>query len=173
MRRDRIVSSELFLNRVERLLRLALPRDDAECPVRNFLTARKPFVCPSEKNRSGETAFHHAVDVPAKHFGLLLLRMPERVHAEFTEDKRVFAGEILQPQQIPFEIALVVKVNVETGKIVVLREQIICLRIRGIRKERVWIDPSSDTNKLLDKFDHSTRAEPTHHRTEDFVTNQI
>src|SRR5207245_3443868 len=104
MRRDRIVSSELFLNRVERLLRLALPRDDAECPVRNFLTARKPFVCPSEKNRSGETAFHHAVDVPAKHFGLLLLRVPGRVHAGFTEAKRVFGGEILRPHKLSCDL---------------------------------------------------------------------
>src|SRR4051812_20558341 len=82
MRRSRIVSSELFLNRVERLLRLALPRDEAECPVRNFLAAGEPFVRPGEKNCSGKTAFHHAVDMPAEHLGLLLLGMPDRVHAE-------------------------------------------------------------------------------------------
>src|SRR5215211_245754 len=98
MRRNRIIGSELLLNRVERLLRLALPGDDAECPVGNFLAARKPFVCPGEKNRSGKTGFHYAVDVPTKHFGLLLLRMANGVHAEFTEDERMFAGEILQPQ---------------------------------------------------------------------------
>ena len=144
MRRSRIVSSELFLNRVERLLRLALPRDDAERPVRNFLAAREPFVRPGEKNRSGKTAFHHAVDVPAKHFGLLLLRMPDRVHAEFTEDKRMFAGEILQPQQVTFEIALIVKVNVEARKIGILREQIFGGRIRRIRKERIRIDCAPD-----------------------------
>src|SRR5205814_6717097 len=124
MRRSRIVPAELFLNRVERLLRLALPRDYAKCPLRDFLTARKPFVRPGEKNRSGQAAFHNAVNVPAEHFGLFVLRMPDRVHTEFTEDERMLAGEILQPQQIPFEIALIVKVNVETGKIGILREQI-------------------------------------------------
>src|SRR5215831_7397238 len=98
MRRRQIVSSELFLNRVERLLRLALARDDAERPVGNLLAAGEPFVRPGEKNRSGKTAFHHAVDVPAKHFRLLLLRMPDRVHAEFAQDKRMLASEILQPQ---------------------------------------------------------------------------
>src|SRR6478672_6621104 len=98
MRRSRIVSTDLFLNRVERLLRLAVARDDAESPIRNLLPARKPFVRPGEKNRSGQTAFHNAIDVPAKHFGLLLLRMPDRVHAELAEDKRMFPSEILQPQ---------------------------------------------------------------------------
>src|SRR5215475_15980624 len=124
MRRSRIVSTELFLNRIERLLRLAVARDDTESPVRNLLPARKPFVRPGKENRSGQTAFHHAIDVPAEHFGLLLLRMPDRIHAKFTEDERMLAGEILQPQQIPFEIALVVKINVETGKIGILRKQI-------------------------------------------------
>src|SRR5262245_23637339 len=98
MRRNRIVPTKLFLNLVERLLRLALTRDDAERPVHNVLAARKPFVRPGEKNRAGKTTFHHAVDVPAKHLRLLLLRMPDGVHAEFTEDKRLFSSEILQPQ---------------------------------------------------------------------------
>ena len=128
------------MNRVERLLRFALPRDEAERPIRNFLAAREPFVRPGEKNRSGQTAFHHAVNVPAEHFGLLVLRMPDRVHAELTKNKRMFAGEILQPQQVTFEIALIVKVNVETGKIGILREQIFGGRIGRIRKKRVRID---------------------------------
>src|SRR6516164_4696108 len=96
MRRSRIVSAELFLNRVKRFLWLALACDDTERPIRNFLAASEPFVRPGEKNRSGQTALHHAVDVPTKHFGLLLLRMPDRVHAELAEDKRMFPSEILQ-----------------------------------------------------------------------------
>src|SRR6266550_8471744 len=146
MRRSRIVPAELFLNRVERLLRLALPRDYAKCPLRDFLTARKPFVRPGEKNRSGQTAFHNAVNVPAEHFSLLVLRMPDRVHAELTKNKRMFAGEILQPQQVTFEITLIVKVNIETGKIGILREQIFGGRICRIRKERIGIDCAPDTN---------------------------
>src|SRR5215831_5461896 len=96
MRRSRIVSSELFLNRVKRLFRFAFARDNAESPVSNFLPAREPFVRPSEKNRSGQAAFYHAVDVPAEHLRLLLLRMPDRVHTEFTENKGMAGGEILQ-----------------------------------------------------------------------------
>src|SRR6516165_10081133 len=98
MRRSRIVSAELFLNRVERLLWLAVARDDTESPIRNLLPTRKPFVSPGEKNRSGQAAFHHAVDVPAEHLRLLLLRMPDGVHAELAEDKRMFPSEILQSQ---------------------------------------------------------------------------
>src|SRR4029453_14829320 len=98
MRGSRILPSELLLNRVERLLRLSLPRDDAERPVPNFLASRKPFIRPGEKNCSGQTAFHHAVNVPAEHFGLLVLRMPDRVQSQLTKNKRMFAGEILQPQ---------------------------------------------------------------------------
>jgi len=61
------------------------------------MAAGEPFIRPRKKNRSRQTAFHNAVDVPAEHFGLLLLRVADRVHAEFTENKRMLAREILQP----------------------------------------------------------------------------
>src|SRR5438093_11534589 len=115
MRRSRIIPSELLLNRVERFLRLALPRDDAERPVRNFLASCKPFIRPGEKNRSGQTAFHHAVNVPDEQFGLLILRTPDRVLTDLRKTTRMLAGEILQPQQVTFEIALIVKQDAETG----------------------------------------------------------
>src|SRR5262249_34259122 len=124
---------------MERLFRPALARDDAKRPIRNFLPAGEPFVRPGEKNRSSQTALHHAVDMPAKHFGLLLLRMPDRVHPEFSEDERMFAREILQSEQIALEIALIVKINIETGKIGILRKQILGRRIRRVRKERIRI----------------------------------
>src|SRR5439155_20784470 len=108
--------------------------NDTEPPIRKYLPSRKPLHRPGEKNRSGKTAFNHAVNVPTEHFGMLVLRMPDRVHAEFNNNKRMFTGEILQPQQVTFEIALIVKVNVETGKIGILREQIFGGRIRRIRK---------------------------------------
>src|SRR5215471_9523383 len=65
------------------------------------------------------------------------------------------------------------KVNIEAGKISVLREQIFCRRIRSIRKERVGIDGSPDLNEFLDKFNHSPRAEPACHSAGDLVTDQI
>ena len=117
MRQGRIVVPQFFCKRIERLLRFALARDDAKCPVCNFLAAREPFIRPREKNGSSQAAFYHAVHMPAEHFGLFLLRMPDCVHAEFAQDKRMLAGEILQPQQVTLEILLVVKVNIKTTKI--------------------------------------------------------
>src|SRR5438445_13879194 len=63
MRQNRIGRSELLLNCVERLLRLALARDDAECPICNLLAPGEPFVRPREKNRACQTAFYNAVDM--------------------------------------------------------------------------------------------------------------
>jgi hypothetical protein len=72
--------------------------------------------------------------------------MADGVHAEFPEDKRMLASKILQPQQITFEVGLIVKVNVETTKIGILRQQIFGWRIGGIRKEGIRVDPASDPN---------------------------
>src|SRR5437763_14340534 len=99
MRRSRIVPAELFLNRVERLLRRALPRDYAKCPLRDFLTARKPFVRPGEKNRSGQAAFHNAVNVPADQFGRVVLPMPERDQTQTAQEERGFSGHVLYTEQ--------------------------------------------------------------------------
>src|ERR671931_438502 len=99
--------------------------------------------------------------------------MPDRVHAEFPEDQWMLAREILQSQQITFEIALVVKVNIETAKIGILRQQVLGRRVSGIGKESIWIDTASDPNQVFHKFNHPTRAEPARHRAGDFVADEI
>ena len=98
MRQGGIVSPQFFFKRVERFLWFALPCDDPKCPVCNFLAASKPFVSPGKKNRSGKATFYDAIDVPTEHVGLLVFRMPDRVHAEFPKDKRMLTSEILEPQ---------------------------------------------------------------------------
>ena len=72
--------------------------------------------------------------------------MPHGVHAEFPQDKRTFARKILKSQQVAFEIALIVKVNVKTAKIGILRKQIFGGRVSGIREERIRIDSTPDPN---------------------------
>ena len=144
MRQARAVSPQFFCKSIKRSLRFALSRDDAKCPVCNFLAAGEPFIRPCEKNGSSQTAFYHAIDVPTEHFGLFFLRMPDGVHAEFPQDKRMLAGEILQPQQVTLEILLVVQVNIKTAKIGVLRQQIFGWRIRGVGKERIGINRAPD-----------------------------
>ena len=83
------------------------------------------------------------------------------------------SGQILQAQQITFEIALIVQVNVETAKIDILRKQIFRRRISRVGKEHIRIDRPPDANQLLDKFRHAPHAEPAHHRAGDFVADQI
>ena len=46
----------------------------------------------------------------------------------------MLAREILQSQEITFEITLIVEVNIETAKIGILRQQIFRRRVRGIGK---------------------------------------
>src|SRR5206468_1844770 len=159
--------------RVERFLWFALPCDDPKCPVCNFLAASKPFVSPGKKNRSGKATFYDAIDVPTEHVGLLVFRMPDRVHAEFPKDKRMLTSEILEPQQVPLEITLVVEVHVKTAKISILRQQIFGRGICRIRKESIRIDSASDPDQFLYKFNHSTRAEPPRHGAGNFVADQV
>ena len=90
MRQSRILLTKSSFQRVERFLGRPLARDDPKRPIANILPASKPFVRPRKKDGSGETTFHHAVNVPTEHFRLLFLRMADRVHAEFAKDERAF-----------------------------------------------------------------------------------
>ena len=84
--------------------------------------------------------------MPAEHFRLLILRMPDRVHAEFTKNERLLAREILQSQQIALEIPLIVEVNIETAKVGILRQQIFGRRIGSIGEQSIRIDAAPDAN---------------------------
>ena len=73
MRQSGIVAPQFFFERVECFLRFALARDDAKCPIADFLAASEPFVGPRKQNGSGKAAPDHAVDMPAEHLRLLVL----------------------------------------------------------------------------------------------------
>src|SRR5207248_9168540 len=120
MGQSRIVLAKFIVERVESFLWLAFASHDAESPVRYFVAAGKPFVCPGKQDGPGQAAFRHALDMPAEHFRLLVLRMANRIHPELPQDEGTLTGEILQAQKVPFEIALVVEINVEAEKIAVL-----------------------------------------------------
>ena len=116
-----VFRTKFFPQRVKGFLWFPLTGNDSKCPIRNFLSAGKPFIRPRKENSSGKAALYNAVDMPTQHLSLLILRMPDGIHAELTQDKRSLAGQILQTQQIALEITLIVQVNVETAKIDVLR----------------------------------------------------
>src|SRR6266567_7829122 len=99
--------------------------------------------------------------------------MPDRVHAEFPQNERMLACKILQSQQVTFEVTLIVKVNVETAKIGILRQQIFRRWVCGIGKEGIRIDSTAYANQFLYKFNHPTRAKPAGHCAGDLVADQI
>src|SRR5437016_8128468 len=122
MRQRRIVLTKPVAQRAERLLRLALARNDSKSPVHYFVAAGKPFVRPGKQNRPGQSALGHAFDVPAQHFRLFVLRVANRVHSELAQDERTLAGQILQEQKVALEIEMIVEINIKTEKIDILRQ---------------------------------------------------
>ncbi len=173
MRQCRVISSKLCSQIVEDLFRFACAGDDSESPISDLLLAGEPFVGPGKKDGSGQPALHHAVHMPAEHFRLLIFRVANRVHAEFTQDERPVFREILQAQQIAFEISLVVQVNVEAAEIAVLRQKKLRRRIARIREKHIRIGLAADSNQLLDEFRHTPHAQPAHHRAGNLVADEI
>ena len=82
MRQRGIILAEFFSQCVERFFWLPLTGDNAERPIGYFIAASEPFVSPGKQNRSRQPALRHTFDVPAKHLGLLVLRVANRVHPE-------------------------------------------------------------------------------------------
>src|SRR4026208_193560 len=101
---------------------LSIASDQSKRPIRDFLLAGVPFVSPGKEDCAGESAFNDAIDMPTQHFRLLVMSVPNRVHPEFTKDKRALFGEILQSKKITLEVALIVQVNVEAKEIDILRQ---------------------------------------------------
>src|SRR6202040_1918753 len=132
-----------------------------------------PFVGPGEKDGAGESAFHHALDVPAEHFRLLALGVADRIHPKLPQDERAIFRKILQAQQVALKVALTVEVDVEAGEVTVLREEKLRGRIAGVGEKHVRIGLTADSNQVLDKFSHAPDAEPAHHRARDLVADEI
>src|SRR5437016_4115167 len=134
MRKNGVVLPEFFAQGMKCFFWLPIARDKSECPIRDLLFASVPFVSPRKEDRAGESTLDHAIDMPAQHFGLLILAVPDRVHPEFAQDERTIFGQILQTEEITLEIALLVQVNVKAKKIDVLWEKEFCRRISSVGK---------------------------------------
>src|SRR5882724_8604973 len=137
MRRAGTIPAEFVAQNLKRFFWLARARDNSKCPIGDFLITRVPLVGPGKKHGSGEAAAHDAVNMPAEHLGLLLLRMPDCVHAELTQNERTLFRQILQTQQVLLEVVLIVQVNVEAKKIEILRQQIFGWWISRVRKQNI------------------------------------
>src|SRR2546423_4583292 len=134
MRKNGVVLPELFAQGMKYLFWLPIARDKSECPISDLLFAGIPFVGPGKENRASESTFDHAIDMPAEHFGLLILAVPDRVHPEFAQDERTIFGQILQAEKVTLEIALLMQVNIKAKKIEVLPEQEFCRPISSVGK---------------------------------------
>jgi len=75
----------------------------------------------------------------------------------------MLAREILQSQQVTFEVTLIVKVNVENSK----NRHSAATDIPSVgmwhRKRGIRIDSTAYANQFLYKFNHPTRAKPAGH----------
>src|SRR5438034_9665085 len=123
MRKNGVVLPELFAQGMKGFFWLPITRHKSECPISDLLFAGVPFIGPGKENGASESTFDHAIDMPAQHFGLLVLAVPDRVHPEFAKDERTIFDQILQTKEIAIEIALLMKIIVIIKKIDVFREQ--------------------------------------------------
>src|ERR1051325_10057150 len=122
MRQYGIVLSQFFAEEMQRFFWLSIASNQSKRPIRDFLLAGVPFVSPGKEDCARESAFNDAIDMPTQHFRLLVMSVPDRVHSEFSKDKRALFGEILQSKEITLEVALIVQINVEAEEIDVLRQ---------------------------------------------------
>src|SRR5580765_4831456 len=99
MRKNGVVLPELFAQGMKRFFWLPIARDKSERPISDLLFAGVPFVGPGKENGASESTFDHAIDMPAQHFGLLILAVSDCVHSEFAQDERTLFDEVLREQK--------------------------------------------------------------------------
>src|ERR1700722_14847963 len=99
--------------------------------------------------------------------------MRNSVHAELAKDERTFLSQILQPQEVTLEVALIVEIDIEAKENDVLRQQIFRGRKSGEGKQNFGIGRASDAHQMLDKLNHLPDAQPASHRARDFVADQV
>ena len=161
------------LDGVVGFFRLTIDCGQSERPVGDVHPVAPPLIRPGVDERAGQSAAHHAFDMPLEHLGLFLLGVAQGVHAEFAHDERPVLGEILQPRQIPVEVLLPVEVHIEGVEIHVRRQQVFRGRIAGVGEEHVVIGIASEIDHVLDEFRDAAHAVPAHHRARDFVGHEV
>ena len=153
--------------------RLTIDRGQPEGPIGDVHPVAPPLVRPGVNERAGQSAPHHALDVPFEHFGLLLLGVAQGVHAELAHDERTVLREVLQTCEVPVEILLPVQIDVEGVEIHVRRQQVFRRRIAGIGKQHIVIGIASEIDHVLDELRDAPHAIPAHHRAGDFVGHEV
>src|SRR5207248_9460145 len=100
VRKNGVVLPEFFAQRMKSFFWLPIARDKSDCPITDLLSAGVPLVGPGKENGTSKSAFDHAIDMPAQHFGLIALAMPDRVHPEIAKNDRTISSKTLQKNEI-------------------------------------------------------------------------
>ena len=164
---------EEFPDRGEGFLGSAVATDEPEVPVEDLVASAEPLVGPGVKDRPGESATHHGIEMPADHLGLLLLGVADGVHAELPHDEGLVLGEVLESGQVALEVLPAVQVDVESQEVDVLREEVLGRRVAGVGVERAGILPAGDIDQMLDELGDALGSEPAHHGGGDLVAEQV
>src|SRR6478672_7269795 len=113
------------------------------------MPAGEPFICPGKKDRPRRATADHTVEMPDKDLRLHLFRLANGIEAELAENERFVLGEVLQPGEILFEIALPLEINIERAEIDILRQQILRRRIARVGIKRPRIDLAGGIDQRL------------------------
>ncbi len=123
-------------------------------------------------NVPASPGFEDGGDVLRQQVRLLLLRMADRVHAEFGEDERLVAGEILQAAEVAGEVLLAMEVDVVAVEIDLARQQVFGRRKVCVGGEGEGIVLLDDAHERVEEFLHAPRAVPADEVGRDFVVDE-
>src|ERR1051325_6880212 len=65
------------------------------------------------------------------------------------------------------------QIDVKAREIAVLWKKKLRWRITGVREKDVRIRRAPNSDQVLDEFSHPPHPKPAHHRTRDFVTDEV
>ena len=104
--------------------------------------------------------------------GLLLLRVTDGVHAEFGEDERFVARQVLQAREIADEVALAMEINIVAVEIDLARQQVFGRRKIRVGRERARVVLLDDADEPVEEFLHARRAVPAHEVGRNFIVDE-
>src|SRR5690348_6586524 len=98
--------------------------------------------------------------MPSEEIGLRQLAMPQRVHAELANNRRLVAHEVLQSAQVTAKDCAIVQIHVEHREIDKRKLQILRRWKIGVCQKRLWISLLRNVSEPLQKPLHPSLAVP-------------
>ena len=152
----------LRLESRHRRLRGLIPTPHSEAVLLDRIPPALPEVGPGKHRRPRRPRATGFLDVPVQHFRLLLFPVSAGIDAEFGNQKRLIAREILEPSQVGGETFAIFEIQIEGHKVLIPREQILGARIIRVSEKRarvVRMTEIDETFKLLEDLPFSHPAD--------------